>query len=207
MSTAAVVHNLRQCEQWIFDMDGTLTCSIHDFDDIRRQLSLPSGEPILESIAKLPKPEADALHRELHRLEMDLAFQATAQPGAAELLEHLVENKRNVGIVTRNGKDIAHATLEACGLGRFFEPLDVITRDCCAAKPDPAGVNQLVNRWGHDPALTVMVGDYLFDLQAGHSAGTHTIHMAVDNRGSWPELTSLRVDSLHDVFELLTADT
>ena len=36
---------------WVFDMDGTLTVAAHDFDAIRRELGVPAGKPLLETLA------------------------------------------------------------------------------------------------------------------------------------------------------------
>lgn len=184
-------------------MDGTLTCAIHDFDAIRAELGLPAGVPILEAISRLPSAEAQDVHQRLDTLEFDIATRATQQPGAVALLDHLVENNCKVGILTRNGKEIAHATLEACGLDRYFVPDDVVSRDCCTPKPNPAGVHKLMSQWQSQPDDTVMVGDYLFDLQAGFDAGSHTVHMAIDDRGDWPDITTLRVLSLPELHAVL----
>lgn len=40
--------NLSQCRAFIFDLDGTLTLAVHDFEAIRRSLGIPAGVPILE---------------------------------------------------------------------------------------------------------------------------------------------------------------
>jgi len=49
-----------------------------------------------------------------------------------------------------------------------------------------------------------MVGDYLFDLQAGRNAGTATVHMDVSGEFLWPELTTLGVRSLPELQRHLT---
>ena len=46
-----------------------------------------------------------------------------------------------------------------------------------------------------------MVGDYLFDLEAGRQAGTATVYVDVSGHNHWPEQADLRVQSLS---ELLT---
>ena len=50
---------------WVFDMDGTLTVAVHDFDAIRDALGLPQGRPILEQLAELPADEAQRLRDRL----------------------------------------------------------------------------------------------------------------------------------------------
>jgi len=184
---------------WIFDMDGTLTHAIHDFDAIREELNLPAGRPILESLAELPDEEAHQLHQELDALEYRIAAQATAQPAAKALLQSLRDNGAQLGILTRNGKGIAYATLDACGLRNFFTDDNVISRDCCAPKPDAAGVSLLMNQWQVDADQCVMVGDYLFDLEAGRNAGVATVHLDVNGEFAWPEMTDLAVTSLDEL--------
>ena len=135
-------------------------------------------------------------HAALDAMELRMADDATQQPGSLELLTHLHKQGARLGIITRNGKEIAKATLAACGLNSFFTDDSIISRDCCTAKPDPAGVHLLLSRWSAEAGDAVMVGDYLFDLQAGHSAGVATVHMDVGGRFEWPEFTSVSVSSL-----------
>ena len=187
---------LKNKKYWMFDMDGTLTCAMHDFDAMRSTLGLPAGQPILEALAELDPETAREKHAALDAMELDMAAEAQPQPGSHRLLTQLRSQGATLGIVTRNGKEIANVTLKACGLDHFFDDTTIISRDCCVAKPDPAGVNLLLSRWNADADDAVMVGDYLFDLQAGHAAGVSTVHMDVDGVYPWPEVTSLSVSSL-----------
>jgi phosphoglycolate phosphatase-like HAD superfamily hydrolase len=118
----------RDC--WIFDMDGTLTISIHDFDGIKRILGLPLDRPILEALNDLPIAQATELHQQLDALELDIAHRATAQVGARELLTKLRSRDAQIGILTRNSKPNAQATLAACGLAEFFPAESILSRHC-----------------------------------------------------------------------------
>ncbi len=42
----------------VFDLDGTLVDSRLDFEAMRRQMNLPKGAPLLETIAQLPSEQA-----------------------------------------------------------------------------------------------------------------------------------------------------
>ena len=44
-------------EHWVFDLDGTLTEAVHDFDFIRSTLGVPVELGILEWLATLPASE------------------------------------------------------------------------------------------------------------------------------------------------------
>lgn len=197
--------NLANRTCWVFDMDGTLTLGIHDFDAIRAALDLPVGSPILESLRGLPPDIAAVKHKQLREIELDIASKATAQPGAHELLELLLNQGKHMGILTRNGKDIAHETLNACGLMDFFEPTLVLSRDCHAPKPEPDGIWALLDTWEATPTDAVMVGDYKFDLMAGQRARTATVY--IDNAGEfmWSEYADYGVRSLQEVVDWLEA--
>ena len=49
---------LRRRRHWIFDMDGTLTVSAHDFEHMRRELGLAPEVPILEALQAMTQIEA-----------------------------------------------------------------------------------------------------------------------------------------------------
>jgi HAD superfamily hydrolase (TIGR01509 family) len=195
--------SLKHKKYWLFDMDGTLTLAMHDFEAMRIELELPAGLPILEALDAMDPPAAARKRADLDAMELRMAADALAQPGSLELLSHLQEQGARLGIVTRNGRQIADATLEACGLRGFFDEQSIISRDCCTAKPDPAGVQLLLARWSADALDAVMVGDYLFDLQAGHGAGVETVHMDLTGNFEWPEYTSHCVSSLQELTALL----
>ena len=153
-------------------MDGTLTVAMHDFDGLRARLGLPAGAPILETCET--HPERSRLLAEVGLWEEELAEVARASPDALPLLEYL-HGRATLGILTRNTRATAFRTLEVTGLSRFFPPEAVLGRDQAAAKPDPEGILWLLSHWQTTGGDAVMVGDYLFDLQAGRAAGTATV--------------------------------
>src|SRR5262249_8170435 len=131
---------LSQRSHWIFDMDGTLTVAVHDFDTIRAELGLEPQKPILEQLASLPESRARELYLKLDALELELAREARAAEGAVNLLESLSSRGAQLGIVTRNSFTNAQETLRACGLADFFVPACVLGREAGAPKPDPHGI-------------------------------------------------------------------
>jgi len=188
---------------WIFDMDGTLTVAMHDFDAIRAELRLPPGRPILEELARLPESEARERFERLDRLELALARRARAAVGARALLESLAARGARLGILTRNSHANALETLRACELADFFEAACIVGREAAAPKPDPGGIHHLLEGWRAAPHDAVMVGDYRFDLLAGRAAGTATVY--VDASGEFPfaEHADVSVDSLVALADLL----
>lgn len=184
---------------WLFDMDGTLTCAMHDFDQMRRQLRLPAGVPILEALDAMAPDEARQKRQALDDMELKMAEDATAQPGSHALLQQLTDRGARIGIVTRNGREIANVTLDACGLLGFFDADTIISRDCAEPKPDPAGIELALSRWSATPAQAVMVGDYRFDLESGRRASVATVHLDVNGIFEWPELSDVQVSTLEEL--------
>lgn len=181
---------------WIFDLDGTLTRAVHDFEAIRLELGIAKGRPILEALAAMPAEDAAPLHRRLEEIELELARDAQPAPGAALLLAALAERGRELGIVTRNGGHIARTTLQAAGLSHFFSAGSVIGREDAQPKPSPDGIQALLERWTARASEAVMVGDYVFDLQAGRAAGVATVYVDETERYVFAEHADHRVSDL-----------
>jgi HAD superfamily hydrolase (TIGR01509 family) len=184
------------CSHWVFDLDGTLTIAVHDFAAIRRQLDIPDGSDILDHLTSLPAHYAQPLHERLQKIEQELAGITRVATGALELLQQLQDCGAHVGILTRNTRENALRTLQLVGLDSYFDPIHVLGRDEALPKPDPDGIQRLANIWGVEPTSTVMVGDYQYDLQAGRSAGSLTVHVDTSSSFRWPELADVSVTSL-----------
>jgi HAD superfamily hydrolase (TIGR01509 family) len=194
---------LKHRGHWIFDLDGTLTVSAHDFDHIRRELGLAPETPILEALHAMPENEAAPLWESLNELEFYYAGQASVMLGASELLQKLHDGGRQLAILTRNTMPVVEQTLQACEIDHFF-PLDhILDRDSCLPKPSPDGVKRLLNFWKADAEDTVMVGDYLYDLEAGKGAGVATVHLDTRGNVDWSEFTDIRVEELGEIIEYI----
>lgn len=194
---------LKHRNHWIFDLDGTLTVSAHDFEHIRYELGLAPETPILEALHAMPEAEAAPLWELLNELEFYYAGKASVMQGAAELLQKLHDDGRQLAILTRNTMPVVKHTLEACRLEHFFPLEHILDRDSCIPKPSPDGVKRLLDFWQAEADDSVMVGDYLYDLEAGKGAGVVTIH--VDTRGDvdWSKYTDIRVERLGEIINYL----
>ncbi len=187
---------LSACCAFIFDMDGTLTVPQHDFDAIRAALDIPQNALILEHLAALPALEAKQKRQQLDALELDIARESQPAMGLFKLLDTLRERAMPFAILTRNSADNAKASLAAIRAEHYFVDDLIVGRDEATPKPHPAGIELLARRLGHAPHLCAMVGDYRHDLQAGRSAGCHTVHVCHDGAATWPEFTDTTVNSL-----------
>ena len=169
---------------WVFDMDGTLTRPIFDFPQIKKLLGLPVERGILEVLGELTPARAESVRADLDGMEASLALKAQPAEGADSLLRALKKRGIRLGILTRNRRVHALSTLRVTGLLPFFDPRFIVGRDEAKPKPDPEGLLRLLDQWRADSQDAVVVGDYLFDLQAGRAAGMMTVY--VDGKGLFP---------------------
>ncbi len=180
-----------QFHYWVFDMDGTLTLPCHDYALIRRTLDIPDSADILHHLAALPAAEARHKHQWLLDYERSLALAARPAPGARRLVQHLRTRGCQLGLLTRNARELALITLQVLGLDDCFaDGLAILGRDEAPPKPDPGGLLQLARHWQTEPDQLVMVGDYRNDLECARRAGACSILV---NRpaSDWPELTDV----------------
>ncbi len=184
---------------WVFDMDGTLTEPLHDFDLIRRELGIPAGADILQHLLALPVPQAADRRAWLLQHEHALALAATPAPGAVPLVRALHAAGCRLGILTRNARELALLTLAAIGLEACFAEEEILGRDEVAPKPAPAGLQFFAARWNVAPAAMRMVGDHYYDLACAQAANVPGV--LVNQAGDpWPGMAQWR---LRDCSELL----
>ncbi|GFM83858.1 haloacid dehalogenase [Pseudomonas cichorii] len=184
--------SLKHIQNWVFDMDGTLTISVHDFPAIRRALEIPLEDDILGHLAALPADVCAAKHAWLLAHERELALASRPATGAVELVRELAGRGYRLGILTRNARELAYITLEAIGLADCFADEDVLGRDEATPKPSPAGLLKLAGAWDVAPEQMVMIGDYRHDLDCGRAAGAKTVLVNLPEN-PWPELADWHV--------------
>ena len=155
----------------IFDLDGTLVDSALDFDKMRREMRLPEKQPMLEALATLPEPRRNECWAILERHEREGAERATLMPGVTELMASLENRGIRRAVFTRNGREPTLRTLHRLNL--YFDT--IMAREDAPAKPDPTGIWKICELWGLRPEEVAMVGDYLFDIEAGRRAGVRTV--------------------------------
>jgi HAD superfamily hydrolase (TIGR01549 family) len=154
----------------IFDMDGTLTRSVLDFDLIRKDIGLPH-EPILEAILKLPPDERLRAEEILHRHEARAAEMSELQEGAAEVVATIREKGLPVALMTRNSRWSVSAFLASHKM-----TFDLIrTREDGPMKPSPEPVHEICKTFDRQARDAWVIGDFRFDIQCGMAAGSTTV--------------------------------
>jgi hydrogenase expression/formation protein HypE len=178
----------------LFDFDGTLTRpGALDFAAIRETVGCPERMPILEYIQGI----ADAARRDqardtLDRFEALGAADSHPNEGAELLVHWLKKQGLMVGIITRNTRDaVLRALRNFCGLGAADFDLILTRDDPVAPKPSGEGILFAARHLGIDTQEVLVVGDFIFDVQAGRAAGARTVLL---DPGKDPRLAEVDCD-------------
>lgn len=191
----------------LFDFDGTLTApGALDFPSIKSDMGCPLDMPILEYIQSMTdfQAQSEAMER-LTEFEIRAARRSTPNGGVLEIVAWLKQRGMRLGIITRNSRVSVLCAMEK------FDPLGpddfdlIITReDPLSPKPSGEGIRWAAEHFRVSTREVLMVGDYLFDCQAGKAAGAVT---ALLDPGRDPRLhdadCDYRIDHLRDIKVLL----
>lgn len=185
----------------VFDLDGTITEPYFDFDAIREEIGLPKdGGPILEAMEHMTAQERQRAEQILHDHEDKALAASTLNPGAKETLTALRARGIRIGVLTRNRKQNAQAIADKHDL-----PFDaVVGREDGPVKPDAFGVRHLCRQFDVRPAETLLVGDYLFDLQCARAAGAIPVLITNHPQASrFAAEADFRITQLNEILDIL----
>jgi HAD superfamily hydrolase (TIGR01549 family) len=177
----------------LFDMDGTLTQPLLDFDQIRRDIGIGNG-PILESIKKMNHEEKRVAEKILHGHEDRAAEESNLNAGCMELLKWIEDKKIETALVTRNTRRSVQTVFQRHGL--HFDIC--ITREDGKYKHDPAPLFLACERLGIRPDDAWMVGDGYHDIEAGAAARMRTIWIS---HGTQRDFTAEPTHVVKDLIE------
>lgn len=173
----------------LFDVDGTLldTNYLHVLAwwqacrdtghpevgmwTLHRAIGIGSEELVERVLGHADQATVDAHSR---RYE-DLRDQVSAFPEAAELLGACAERGLRVVLATSGKKDDLDWMLPAIGASDDVLAGATTSDDVAAAKPRPDLLEVAVRDHGLDPERTVVVGDTVWDVEAGERAGLPVI--------------------------------
>jgi hydrogenase expression/formation protein HypE len=170
----------------LFDFDGTLTRpGSLDFPAIKREVGCPPGSLLLEWIEALPAgaQRVDALAT-LARFELAGAAESEPNVNAEGVIRGLRAQGLKIGVLTRNGLP---AVRRALARFRSLSAADfdvIVTRgDGVPPKPAPDGVLHATAAMGVSAEETLVVGDFVLDMQAGRAAGALTAYLTNGDAG------------------------
>ncbi len=162
----------------IFDFDGTLTKpGALDFGIIRHRVGCPDGQPILEFIEKTANPVQRAeMAGKLEEFEAEAAALSVPNAGAEELIRFLKERKIKIAVITRNTLASVKRSVENFKSTTLDDFDFLLTREeDVQPKPSPEGVYLAAETLGVEPGESLLVGDFIFDLEAGKNASVCTV--------------------------------
>jgi len=185
----------------IFDLDGTITQPYFDFDAIRKEIGLgEDGGPVLEAMDKMPPPQRRRTEEILHYHEDKALAASQLNEGAGETLARLRDRGVYVGVLTRNRKCNALAIAKKHGL--HFDA--VVGREDGPVKPDAFGVQHLCRHFGVEPAETLLVGDYLYDMLCARAAGAVPVLIVNHHEaGTFTEHADFTVKKLSEILRII----
>ncbi|KAL0433121.1 UNVERIFIED_CONTAM: Haloacid dehalogenase-like hydrolase domain-containing protein [Sesamum latifolium] len=201
----------------VFDMDGTLTVPVIDFQAMYRAVlgkeeyvkiksENPSGIDILHHIETWSPDKQKQAYQIIADFEKQGLDRLQIMPGASELCEFLDSRNIKRGLITRNVKDAVD--LFHLRIGMMFSP--ALSREFRPYKPDPAPLLHICSNWGVQPGEVMMIGDSLKDdVACGKRAGAFTCLLDETGRYNSPEYQNVefkpdyKVSSLVEVHSLL----
>lgn len=181
----------------LFDMDGTLTRPMLDFDAIRADIGIRG--PILEAMRGMNEAELARANVILDRHERTAAEASELNDGCRELLATLAARRLPTAIITRNSRSSVDIVLDRHDLK--FDVL--ICRDVAPPKPDPRAIFAACDALGVSAADCWMVGDGSHDVEAGNAAGTPTIWLSHGTRPSFDAVPRVTIHALAELTAML----
>ncbi len=167
-----------------FDFDGTLTLpGALNFSVIKNKLGCPEEMPVLEYIQRIPDlVQRERAFEQLNEFESEGAVNSVPNPGAEDLLSHIRSKGLPIGLITRNSLESVKKALTNFQNTDLSDFDIIITRDVpVLPKPSAEGILLAARKLKIKPDTILMVGDYLFDIQAGNHAGAITVHLDIQS--------------------------
>lgn len=184
----------------IFDMDGTLTVPLLDFNRMRFDLGITDDKDIAEVIESWPEPRRTQGWQLIERHEKEASAFNQLQPDALEVLSRFAAVNIKLAIITRNTLESVLKLLKT-KLNVAFDP--ILTREFPHMKPSPEPVRHILERWNMVPCECLMVGDYIHDIQSANAAGAVSCYYKNHQGGAYEDDADFTVKSYKELEQLV----
>jgi phosphoglycolate phosphatase-like HAD superfamily hydrolase len=178
----------------VFDLDGTLVLSHHDFGRMRAEVIrvaehygvTPGHLSVTDPIHRIVEAAREELRnsgapdgvyyrfeadyqKKIDTIELEALPRTIARPGAKELLKILSLKGFRLGLLTRSSEIFARQALLRTELASYFEYLR--SRSSSGpAKPSPDALLLLLKEMGVPIDRALFVGDHLLDAECARAA-------------------------------------
>ena len=176
---------------FIWDLDGTLLDSYEaildgitetyayyslDFDReaVHAFILQQSVQSLLEDVAREHGLDAEEMNRYRASSLREKNAQVHLMQGARDILAWAKEEGITQFVYTHKGKN-AYPILEDLGILSYFQEI-VTTDNGFRRKPDPEGVDYLVDKYQLDRSETYYIGDRTLDVDLADNAGIGSIN-------------------------------
>jgi phosphoglycolate phosphatase len=178
----------------VFDLDGTLVLSRHDFGRMRTEVIrlaehygvTPGHLSVQEPIHRIVEAAREELrnsgvpdgiyyrfeadyHKKIDAIELEALPRTVARPGAVELLKALSQRGFRLGLLTRSSELFAREALVRTELAPYFEYLRSRSSGG-PTKPSPEALLLLLKEMGVPIDRALFVGDHLIDAECATRA-------------------------------------
>jgi len=163
----------------IFDVDGTLTKPVLDFEWLKNRLkrdisSFNEAGDILEQLNGMSPADAKLANTIIHDWETKARESFEFNTGAVQLIRHLDEQGIGRALITRNTQDQIELLNDKLETQHAISPFKVaLGREFTPCKPAPDSVLHVCHLLQVEPSQesVLFVGDGLDDLKCAISAG------------------------------------
>jgi hydrogenase expression/formation protein HypE len=180
MAKKLFLHEPFRLKAVLFDFDGTLTSpGALNFSIIKEATGCPPQEPVLEFILGLADPvKRYSAMASLDQFEMEAAKRSKPNEGAEEIVSYLKSKGIFTGIISRNRHaSIMRALDNFKHIGQDHFDVIISRDDHIRPKPSGDGILLAATRLGVNPEEIMIVGDFIFDIEAGNQTGSVTVFL------------------------------
>ena len=212
----------------IFDSDGTLVdtrrmiiegyltvLSQEGISDITEPMIVSKlGQPVLQTYKQLIPGLKEYKYTDLKKrhdaVQNEIAEKTIkSYEGLPDLFSFLKRLGIKTGLFTSGDRAMIQRNLGIIGIENPLESFNqtVTSEDTDKYKPDPTGINILLNTLNVNKSATIVVGDHSYDMQAGKNAGVMCCIGVSHGFGTKEELynagADFVVDSLTELMHLI----
>ncbi len=173
----------------IFDLDGTLVDTalyiimnyVHLFDKYHKKMpSLTdmvyfSGPPLEDILPRyFPDVPFDKLIREFREFSLRYSnHYSSLYEGETDVLSSLKKAGYKLAVLTSKSREATIDNLQGFDIYQYFDYL-LCVDDCPKPKPDPLGVNMILDKLKIERDRALVIGDSESDIVTGKNAGIKT---------------------------------